>query len=161
MLDQKFPKHLEPDVWTCSFAPANTSCASSALETMAGANHKILVEGSEWQSYTDGFKPCLREYERESGYTTKIIKKDNKQAKLQCSISTCAFTLKLNCRPKDKMWYVSQKSSKMEHDCDITKHAVPPAPRSEIIALFLTITSLRTNYHHGVIFNLTPTIRSL
>ena len=54
---------------------------------------EMLCEGKEWQSYDDGFKPCLRNYERECGYTTKIIKKDKKQAKLKCSIPTCSFAL--------------------------------------------------------------------
>ena len=96
---------------------------------------EMLCEGKEWQSYDDGFKPCLRNYERECGYTTKIIKKDKKQAKLKCSIPTCSFALNLNCRKKDQVWYISRKSSNFDHECDITKHSVPVANPAQIINL--------------------------
>ena len=95
--------------------------------------HPMLLPETAWQSYEDGFKQCLREYEQQTGYTLKIIKKDNRQARVKCAISTCSFTLNLNCRKKDKMWYISQKSSKLQHDCNITKHPTRPAAPQRVI----------------------------
>ena len=97
--------------------------------------HPMLLPETAWQSYKDGFKQCLREYEQQTGYILKIIKKDNRQARVKCAISTCSFTLNLNCRKKDKMWYISQKSSKVQHDCDITKHPTRPAAPQRVIDL--------------------------
>ena len=102
---------------------------------METTTYELLREGKEWQSYDEGFKACLREYERQSGYTTKIIKKDKKQAKVKCFIGTCSFSLNLNCRKKDNVWYISHKSSEFGHKCDIMNHPAPVAPPAQIIAL--------------------------
>ena len=58
---------------------------------METTTYELLREGKEWQSYDEGFKACLREYERQSGYTTKIIKKDKNRQKLNALLALAAF----------------------------------------------------------------------
>ena len=70
---------------------------------------EMLCEGKEWQSYDDGFKPCLRNYERECGYTTKIIKKDKKQAKLKMIYSYLLICVEFELQKKGpSVVYISQ-----------------------------------------------------
>ena len=88
------------------------------------ASAKLLNEGSEWQDYSSGFKCALAQYEAESGYKLKITKKDAVKAKVVCTLA-CGFQLNVRCKPKNKMWYISAKSSVLTHNCDITNHQIP------------------------------------
>ena len=75
---------------------------------METTTYVLLREGKEWQSYDEGLKVCLCEYERQSGYTTKIIKKDKKQAKMKCFIGTCSFSFFLTAERRTKFRTQSQ-----------------------------------------------------
>jgi hypothetical protein len=103
--------------------------------TMNETAPKLLDEGMEWQDYKTGFKLAIAEYEQDSGYKLKIPKKSSEKAKFVCTLA-CGFNLNVRCRPKDKVWYISTKSSCFDHSCDITNHAIPlvkPTALAEIL----------------------------
>ena len=151
MLDQKFPKHLEPDVWTCSFAPANILARHQHWKPWQVLTTKYLLKegnGSHirmglslaWENMKENLAIPLKS-------SRKITSKQNFSVPLALALLPWNWTA--DRRIKCGMFHRNLQKWSMIVTSQSMQFLQLRDPK--LLPLFLTITSLRTNYHHGVI----------